>query len=194
MKACVLDIETSDLAAVGAGFMLLACVKPVGKPVKTFRYDTFKSKPAHEDKLLWELLKELSNYDMVIGHNVDRFDLPYIKSRSIVLGVPYALSPLTYDTLKAFRRCGFLTRPNAFGKPSASLFMVADAFDLLTDENWKTGIPPRQHWKAVWQEGGERKEAISRIAEHCERDVKLNERVFEALWRIDLTATLRRLR
>jgi uncharacterized protein YprB with RNaseH-like and TPR domain len=196
MKSVVLDIETSDLAAVGAGFMLCAVLREEGdwSPCKAFRYDSFKCDPGNEKTMLESMLVELSQYDMIIGHNIEKFDIPYLKSRALVLGVPFNLHPLTYDTLKAFRRLGYLSRPNGFGKPSAGLGIVADMLGVTSDDNAKTGIYPRAHWKAVWQIGKEREEALDEIVDHCKRDVCLNYEVFKVLWANDIGVNLRKLR
>ena len=191
-NVCVLDIETSDLAAVGAGFLTAAVVKPLGYTERVFRYDEFKCKPAHEGKMLSSLIRELGQYDMVIGHNIDRFDLNYIRSRAIVLGVPFNVRPIVYDTLKAFRRCGFLTRPNGFGKPTASLAFVTDFLGIPQE---KTALYPREHWQTVWQtQHKERRAAIDGLVNHCKKDVFMNEQAFNVLFPLDTNFNLKRLR
>ena len=48
MYCAVLDLETTDLSAVGGGMILCAVVKPLeGKPI-TFRYDEMKCTCANE--------------------------------------------------------------------------------------------------------------------------------------------------
>lgn len=191
MNTCTFDIETSSLEAVGAGFMLCAVVKPLHKPAKTFRYDELGCRPAHEKRLVQALLQELSYYDIVVGHNARRFDWNYIKSRAVIFGLPIPKYPLIYDTLDAFRRCGFLTRQNSFGKPTASLSFIADFLDIKQE---KTAIYPRAHWKGVWGDADDKAEALDNLVDHCVRDVRMTEKVFRRLFEQDGGATLRRLK
>lgn len=191
MQAAVFDIETSDLAAVGSGFCLCAVVRPLSGKPKVFRYDDYKCKPAHEGRMLKALLGELSKYDLLIGHNITKFDLNYLKSRALVFNLPWTLRPLVYDTLAAFRRCGFLTRPNGFGKPTASLAFVVDFLGLPQK---KTGIYPEQHWRAVWQEGDDKRQALTDIVEHCIADVEMNLKVYEKLLASDGNPTIKRMK
>jgi hypothetical protein len=193
LPICTFDLETSALEAVGAGFLLCAVVKPLDEKPKIFRYDSPPCRPGHETRLVKDVLAELSKYDILVGHNTDKFDLNYLKSRALVLGIPYNIHAISYDTLKAFRRIGYLSRPNGFGKPSAGLAVVADMLGVTTDENDKTSIQPRAHWKAVWQEGEDRRKAMNKIIDHCVRDVRLNEEVFKVLWRVDQGMHLSRL-
>lgn len=192
MRSAILDIETSALEAIGAGFVLCAVVKEVGKPAKTFRYDVMGCSAGEETKLVKKLVEELSQYEILIGHNIERFDWNYIKTRALALGVPCPYRPILYDTLKAFRRCGYLSRPNGFGKPTAALAHVADLLDIPQK---KTAVYPRQWWKAIWtQHKGRRKEALDEIVDHCISDVKMNEQVFEKLFAADNKMILRRER
>lgn len=107
MHCVVFDLETSALEAVGAGFMICAVFKPLSSDkLTTFRYDKLNCKPGKEKALVEEVIDYLSNFDLLIGHNIHKFDFPYIKSRAIQLGVPFTLEPFIYDTKEAFRRTG----------------------------------------------------------------------------------------
>ena len=52
-------------------------------------------------KTLWELMDEA---DVVIGHNIDDFDLPRIRTRFILNGLPPTSSLRTIDTVKIARK------------------------------------------------------------------------------------------
>ena len=190
MKTAVFDIETSSLEAVGAGFILCAVVTPLGGKPVVLRYDELGCSPAKEKRLVSKLLEELNRYDILVGHNIRRFDWNYIKSRAVLFDVPITKRPLNYDTLDAFRRCGFLTRQNSFGKPTASLAFIAD---FLGIEQEKTAIYPREHWKGVWESKPQRTVALDNLVDHCLRDVRMNEKVFYRLFEQDGGAFLRRL-
>lgn len=184
MKTCVFDIETTDLAAVGPGWILCAVVMDADRGTKTvFRYDELKCELGVEVKLVSEIVKELSKYPIWIGHNIDKFDWPYIKSRANSLNVPIHLeTTVTYDTLKAFRRSGLKTVSNSYGQPTGRLDHLADFFGI---KQLKTPIYPREHWLTVWGTGVNRKEAMNALVDHCVRDVTMTDKVYERLWLAD---------
>lgn len=144
-----------------------------------------------EKRLVKVLVDYLMQFDMLVGHNMERFDWNYLKTRAAVFGIPIPKRPLVYDTLRAFRRCGFLTRPNGFGKPTASLAFVVD---FLGIEQEKTALYPVEHWKAVWQKGKEREKAMNKIVKHCVSDVAMTEKVYRRLFELDSGAFMRRLK
>ena len=104
MDCTVLDLETTDLSAVGGGFILCAVVKPLHQEPIVFRYDEMHCRAFHEKRLVEALVAELEKYHMWIGHNIDRFDFTFLKSRAVLLGVPFTVATPTYDTMLAFRR------------------------------------------------------------------------------------------
>jgi len=176
MRICTLDLETTDLAAVGAGWILCAVIKPLGGKPKVLRYDDMHIALAHETPLLHALSRVFDEYDMVIGHNLENFDWPYIKSRCSILGLPIPRPVYRYDTLQAFRSTKLRTVPNFKGNPKAGLGHVCDFFGL---EQRKNGLFPRQHWNPVWgQDKGQRREALDHLVEHCVSDVIMNEAIY----------------
>ncbi len=191
MRAAVFDIETSDLAAVGAGVLLCCVVKPVGGKARVLRYDGAHYELGRERRLVAAIIAELGKYDLLIGHNIDKFDLCWLKSRAAVFGIPWELHPLTYDTLKAFKRIGLRTRQNNFGKPSAGLAFVVDFFGI---RQRKTGIYPRAHWDTIWAEPRRRKEAHDDLIAHCVSDVEMNEEIYHRLLALDSNAVIRRIK
>lgn len=191
MKSCVMDIETTALGAVGAGVILCVCIRSTETGyTRVFRLDNY-SFPAddnyglverEERALLLDVMEELKRYFVVIGHNVRRFDWNYLVSRALIRGVPWTVRPGLYDTLTAFKRTGYLTIPNAIGKPSAGLDMVADFLRIPQE---KTKIYPADWWEVIWGNKAKRVEAMNNIVDHCQKDVKMNAQVFECLWAAD---------
>lgn len=181
MKACVLDIETSDLAAIGPGFVLCAVVRDTEtKKSYTFRYDELHCQLAHEMKLINSLMDCLGDYSLWIGHNIEAFDWPYLKSRAAAIDKPLTIPPVvTYDTLKAFRRCKFRTVNNFAGKPTCRLDHIVDFFGLTQE---KTPLYPREHWVTVWGTGEDRLYAMNKLVDHCVKDVRMTELVMERIW------------
>jgi uncharacterized protein YprB with RNaseH-like and TPR domain len=199
MKSAVFDIETTDLAAVGAGMVLCACIRPLStNRTRTFRLDAYQYEPSdefgfferQERDLLAAIYEELSKYDLLIGHNIERFDIPYLRSRAYQHGLTWLQRPLTYDTMTGFRRSGFLTRQNGFGKPCAGMDMVADFLGIA---QLKTKIYPRDWWQSIWGSAKKRLEALSEIVGHCERDVRLNANMYPILLASDPKVSIRRM-
>lgn len=126
-----LDIETGKMIIEGATYsrklyspyidsrwikspvwIVCAAWKWVGKPgvgSVSVLNDRERFKSNHRDdyhvvKILHSLLSEC---DVLVGHNIDRFDLPLIETRCIDHGLP-ALKPIkTVDTLKVARQKKF---------------------------------------------------------------------------------------
>jgi DNA polymerase III epsilon subunit-like protein len=198
LKTAVFDIETSALEGIGAGMLLCACVRPVStNRTRVFRCDQYPYEPdpafgffeRQEKDLLTSLVDELSKYDLLIGHNLENFDLGFIRTRAYRCGVPFPLRPFTYDTMKAFRRVKMRTVLNIVGKPSASMDMVAD---FLGIDQEKTKLYPVQHWQTVWGNETQRAAAMNDLVDHCQRDVRMNARIYELLLPYDEKANIRR--
>jgi uncharacterized protein YprB with RNaseH-like and TPR domain len=186
-----MDIETTALGAVGAGVILCVCIQSTETGnMRTFRLDNYRFEPddnygmveREEAALLTDVMAELQKYAVVIGHNVRRFDWNYLISRAFIRGVQWLCHPGLYDTLTAFRRTGYLTVPNAIGKPRAGLDMVAD---FLRIPQAKTKIYPADWWEVIWGNKLKRFEAMQNIVDHCQRDVSMNAEVFTYLWGAD---------
>ena len=180
MKICTLDIETTDLSAIGAGWVVCAVVKPLGAEAKVFRYDRLGCKLAHENKLIESIFKAIAPFNLVVGHNIERFDWLYLKSRAIVLGVPLPKPPVCYDTMFAARRVGIKTTINSFtGKSTVALDHVIDFFGI---DQFKTKIYPRKHWDTVWKKDAkEGRRAMKDLVTHCVDDVAMTEAIY---WRL----------
>jgi uncharacterized protein YprB with RNaseH-like and TPR domain len=199
MKVAVFDIETTELEAVGAGILLCVGIRPLAtQRTRMFRIDSYDYKyddgfgflERQEKDLLKEVLDELDKYDLLVGHNIDRFDIPYLRSRAYSTGINWRTRPLTYDTMKGFRRAGFRTKLNGFGKPSASMAMVAD---FLGVEQLKTGVYPREWWQTVWGNKKARMKAMSELVQHNEFDVRLNSSIYPILLKNDPSVVIKRL-
>jgi uncharacterized protein YprB with RNaseH-like and TPR domain len=199
MRVCIFDIETTELEAVGAGIFLCGSILPIGGgKIRSFRIDKYDYKPSdefgpmerEEKALLIDYLTELDKYDMLVGHNIERFDIPYLRSRAYQHKIEWHTAPIVYDTCKAFRRTGFLTKMNGFGKPSASMAMVSD---FLGIEQLKTGIYPSEWWKSVWGKKDERTSAMNEMLDHNIRDVRLNASLYPILLENDIKLNIHRM-
>jgi len=199
MRSAIFDIECTDLAAVGAGIILCVCVRPfTTQRTRTWRLDSYEYEPddehgffdRQEKDMLQEVFQELDGYDLLIGHNIRNFDIPYLRSRAYQYALPWWTRPLVFDTLTGFRNSGFLTRPNGFGKTSASMDMVADFLGL---DQLKTKIYPSQHWRNIWGNKLQRIEAMNLLVDHCQRDVRMNAEMYPILLQNDPKVAIRRM-
>ena len=192
MKACIFDIETSDLAAVGAGILLCAVIKPFDSNKHVIlRADHIHVRLGKETRLVKAVIDELGKYDLWIGHNIRRFDYLWLKSRAFVLNTPLPKNAIAYDTLTGFRNTGFKTRDNGFGKPSASLGFVVD---FMRYEQQKTSLFPSHHWDIIWGDKEEREKAMGDLVAHCYADVLMNEKCYLPILNNDPNPNLKRLR
>lgn len=191
MRTCTVDIETSSLDAIGAGVLLCAVVKPLGKREKVYRGDEFKGRWGQERELVAAVCAELIQYDLWIGHNIINFDYPWLRSRVKFFDLAELPRPFLYDTMKGFRRLGYKTVLNGFGKPSAGLAHVTDFFGF---EQEKTGIYPRAHWEVVWGDDKQRAARMADLVRHCQADVAMTERIYNALLPVDYAAIIKRAR
>ena len=147
----------------------------------------------HEKRLVQALTDEMRKYHLWIGHNIDRFDFNFLRSRAVILGVPFSVQPMLYDTMLAFKRLGDLTVANpATGKPRANLDHVADFFNIPQLKT-KVGYP-NAHWRTVWGTGKERGEAMDSLVDHCVRDTIMTQMIYERELPVDPVWGLRRKR
>ena len=175
MKACVLDIETAtlDVVAPGAAFYC-AVFKPIGndKPI-VHRRDMGGERAA-----LRATLETLAGFDLVIGHNVQRFDLPmlfsFMRVNNLSLRGEYP-NPLVYDTLTAFKRIGYCTKYGEFGRIKGLGFCI-DFF--WPGEQEKTSLFPHWHAMAMYAKGEAGKRSMSDVVSHCIADVHMNEKLY----------------
>lgn len=198
MRAAVVDIETTGLEAAGPGLVLCVCVRPVSTGrTRTFKLDDYKFKPdpafgffeRQEKQLITEVLAELGKYDLLIGHNIEGFDLGFLRTRAQMLGIPFTLCPITYDTMLGFRRTKFRTVLNFKGKPTASMDIIGD---FLGVTQLKTATYPVMRWQNIWGNETQRTEAMSEIVDHCQRDVRMNQAIYDILLPADNKVVLRR--
>jgi uncharacterized protein YprB with RNaseH-like and TPR domain len=198
MKSAVMDIETTSLSGVGGGILLCVCVRPLQtQRTRTYHIGQYHYDPSpehgfferQERDLLQAISDEMGKYDLFIGHNIDKFDLDFLRTRAYRNNMPWFHTPFTYDTMRAFGRTGYRTVLNSFGKPSKSMAMVADFLGL---DQLKTAIYPVEWWSSVWGNDKQRAEALKNITDHCERDVRSNARMYELLLKADPKAIIRR--
>lgn len=125
-------------------------------------YKTYKKNPEDDTELIKELLGLLSQADITIAHNGDRFDVRKANTRIILNGLDRPLPYKTIDTLKVAKRY--------FAFTSNKLDDLGEA--LGVGRKIKTD---KDLWKGCMR--GDEK-AWAAMARYNKRDVSLLERVY----------------
>lgn len=172
LNAAVFDIETTDFKASGLkGIMTCGCVLPLnGDDIDTvtLNYDDFMD----DRRALSAFVEVMSRYDILIGHFVTGYDLPWLFTRIEFHHLERPKSWLIVDTCNMAKRM--------------SLKSERKTLDALTDfyrlEPNKTKIQT-----VAWNEIRSHDEAAFNWArkcqiEHCEADVISNRAIFNAMW------------
>lgn len=148
-RILVLDIETSPHMAwvwkfwkenVGAkqvlenGTMLSFAAKWLNEA------EVFYEDVSGQDELsmMTKLFKLLDEADIVVAHNGDKFDLPHIQGRGLVLGLPPPSPYKTVDTVKVARY--------EFNFPSNSLEYLSIVLNLKTKKDGHKKFPGFELW------------------------------------------------
>ena len=125
-----------------------------------------------------ELLKEFAivaeKADEIVGHNLDRFDIPWISTRNLIHNLPPLPQYKTIDTLKTARKHFYLNsnRLDYLGQILLGEGKIKTDYDL---------------WKRVVLDGDNR--ALSEMVRYCKKDVDLLQRVYDRLSEYDSAAS-----
>jgi DNA polymerase elongation subunit (family B) len=117
----------------------------------------------NDKKLLEKFIKVANDADELIGHNGDRFDLPWIRTRCLFHRIPVFPSYTTLDTLKYAR--------SKFKFNSNKLDYIAQFLGL--GKKIHTGY---DLWKKIVLD--KNKEALEEMVTYCKGDVNLLEKVY----------------
>jgi hypothetical protein len=167
----VIDIETTGLNA-GFGVILCAVVKAYAPDeLRIFRaddYDPWKQgKRANDGPLLRDILAYTEDIDVLVAHNGVNFDLPFIRTRALVHGLPPVNFQKIIDPVKLAR--------NHFRFPGNSLNSISHVIGTKVD---KTPLKP-ETWQRAALNGDA--DAMEDIVTHCIFDVEVLE---EVCWKI----------
>lgn len=120
-----------------------------------------------DDKaLVKELASVLNSADQVVGHNGDRYDIPWVKTRAIFHGVEVMPKYVSIDTLK-LSRGGFSFNSNKLDYIARFLGLkgkISTGYDL---------------WKKIVLFND--KKSMNKMVKYCKNDVVLLEQVFKKL-------------
>lgn len=180
LKAAVFDIEVMDFSSGGLlKNMICTSILPLDSQEAITLSINFDD-AGDDRRLLQDVIQELAEYDILIGHNIIAFDFNWINSRLMYHDLPPMPKRwLYYDTYQAAKRM-------AIKADRKSLAFLGDYFRI---ENDKTAVLP-----IAWQRCASRKKAefcagLADVVDHCERDVLLNRQLFYALWPRDRSFT-----
>ena len=171
MRIGFFDIEASHLKA-DFGFPITWYILDGNNEYhgRTVTKDELFKHEYPDKNLMKELVKELKNYDLIYTYYGTKFDLPFVRTRCVIMGIPFPF----YGTLK--HKDVYYTIRNKFNLHRKSLEV---ACEMLLGETNKT------HWMAShWLKAiqGNQK-SLDYIDDHCKNDVydlkKLWEKVEE---------------
>lgn len=167
-KVGFLDIESSGLKANFA-IMLTYCIKERGTNNIYSDFLTKKDAEGELDKrIVKNCIKDLSNFDRVIGHYSKRFDVPFLRTRALILGIDFPQFGELYHTdVWDIARRKLCLSSNRQG-------VIAES---INNDDSKTRID-QKHWIPALQGN---KEAIEYILDHNMRDVIQLEKNYEKL-------------
>ena len=126
---------------------------------------TWDSKQS-DKKMLEQFSKVINDADEIVGHNGDRFDMPWVRTRCLKYGIEMYPSYTTIDTLK-IARSRFKFNSNKLDYIAGFLGI---GHKIKTDFNLWTDIVLNKD-----------KKAMESMVKYCKMDVVLLEKVFKAL-------------
>jgi hypothetical protein len=170
LRSAVFDIEVTDFGSAGyKGFLICCCILPLDSD----EVQTYQIEFGEEDdkRVLAETIQALSKYDILIGHFINGFDLPWLASRIAWHNLPTFRRWFYIDTFTWAKRLRLRSRKK--------LSTLIDYFGIT---GIKTGIEVSS-WNDVRSPFPDTfHESRDDIIYHCEHDVKANREVFYALY------------
>ena len=162
LRVCVFDIEATALNA-SFGRVLCAVAQFFGPDEeKVWRADDYepwqRGKRGDDSHLVGAILQGLEDADIIIAHNGTQYDMPFLRTRALVAGLPPVHPMKIVDPVMLARR--------QFRFHSNRLDSIAKAMGTT---NQKTDLDPNL-WVAAWADGD--KAALDQIVYHCRQDVQ----------------------
>jgi DNA polymerase elongation subunit (family B) len=142
--------------------IICICWQWEGGKVHSLTWDKRKS----DRKMLLSFVKEMNQADEMIGHNLDKFDLAWIRTRCFFHSIPISPKFVTVDTLKECRR---LFRFNSNRLDYVSKFSGNEG-KIHTDFGM---------WKAITLKND--KTALDKMVKYCKGDVSELRKVFNEI-------------
>ena len=172
-KVCVLDIETSSLKS-DFGIVICAVMHTLGtdEKYKVCTIDLSNKDLLSEEKALLETLNsELEQYDGVVTYFGSRFDIPFIRTRSLYHGLKPLSKKKSLDLYFTVKR---VTNPSSRRLERINDILRISEPDASPDKT-RLGM---SEWNGVVFNRDSK--MLDYIIEHCIADVKILE---NAVWR-----------
>jgi hypothetical protein len=128
--------------------------------------------PKREGKVLGRLMRDVRKLDMIVTYNGKSFDLPFLVSRGLILGVP-DLDLDVLHHLDIYEQCRRVLRFDKLG-----LDHVARVLGIEVESGY-TGREVPHLYLAYLSE--RRKEIKNEIINHCLSDISMLERVYKKI-------------
>jgi uncharacterized protein YprB with RNaseH-like and TPR domain len=163
-----IDIESSGLKANFA-IMLTYCLKVRGEDKVYSDYLTEKdAQNGLDERIVKNCIRDLKNFDRVIGHYSKRFDIPFLRTRALMLGIDFPQFGELYHTdVWDIAKRKLCLSSNRQG-------VIAES---INNDDSKTRIEPK-YWIRALQG---KKDAIDYILDHNMKDVVQCERNYERI-------------
>lgn len=120
----------------------------------------------NDEKMLREFIETANEADEIIGHNVDEFDLPWVRTKCIKHNIPCFPGYVTIDTLKQ-ARTHFRFNSNKLDY-IAQYLGVGEKIDVGFDL-----------WKDIVLNNN--RKSLEQMIEYCKNDVVILEKVYQIL-------------
>jgi DNA polymerase elongation subunit (family B)/predicted RNA-binding Zn-ribbon protein involved in translation (DUF1610 family) len=143
----------------------IICICYKWEDEKEVSYVNWSSKQC-DKKLLQDFIKVANQADELVGHNGDKFDLAWIRTRCLFHRIEMFPTYRTIDTLKISR--------SKFKFNSNKLNYISDYLGFGKKIKTEFGL-----WKDILLKND--RAAIDRMVKYCKRDVILLEKVFKVL-------------
>lgn len=143
----------------------IICICYKWEDSKEVGYLTWDSKQC-DKKMLQKFIDIANTADEMVGHNGDRFDLAWIRTRCLFHRINMFPTYTTIDTLKVSR--------NKFRFNSNKLDYIAKYLGMGEKIKTEFGL-----WKAIVLHKD--KAAMEKMVKYCQQDVKLLEKVYKEL-------------
>lgn len=172
LKSAVFDIETTDLTADGVeGMLICAAILPLDADEAVIH--RLQWGEGDDRRLVTRVRAALDHYDILIGHNIRRHDINFIRTRADYWDLQHRRKNfLEFDTLNAAQGAGLLLN-------SKSLSALADFYGVATHRT----VVQRSTWSQVRSTyEPEFEHAMSVIVDHCVGDVRDNRSLFWHLY------------
>jgi hypothetical protein len=172
LRAAVFDIETTDFDA-GGYFGHLVCCSILPLDTDDITTHVIQLADQRDDsRLLKNVMQELSQFGILIGHNIAGFDLLWLWSRCMYWGLDTPGACYRFDTYQVARTLGI----KAGSKKMSALC------DFFRVPYIKTAVQ-RTTWSLIDSPyEDEFNKTRDEIVYHCEEDVKANRLLFNEVY------------